>query len=125
MLRDARPFPTLPGRLLFACLLLVAGSVLLALSGADHATSAGSSLPAPRGVGTDESGAIGDTSALLAKTSAEALSMPAESEGEGDDTGTATFSPLPASRALDSRAIYTDVAPSRHIRHPGRGPPAA
>ena len=123
MLRDARPFPTLPGRLLFACLLLVAGSVLLALSGADHATSAGSSLSAPCDVGTDESGTIGDTSALLAETSAEALPMPAESEG--DDTGTATFSPLPASRALDSRAIYTDVAPSRHIRHPGRGPPVA
>lgn len=123
MPRDARPFPTLPGRLLFACLLLVAGSVLLALSGADHATSAGSSLSALCGVGTDESGTIGDTSALLAETSAEALSMPAESEG--DDTGSAAFSPLPASRALDGRAIYTDVAPSRHIRHPGRGPPAA
>ena len=123
MPRDARHFPTLPGRLLFACLLTVAVSLLLALSGADHATSAGSSLSAQSGGGTDESGAIGDTSALLAETSAEALSMPAESEG--DDAGTAAFSPPAALRAPDTGATYAEVTPSRHIRHPGRGPPAA
>ena len=121
MPRDARHFPTLPGRLLFACLLLVAGS--LALSGPDRAMSADSSLSAPCGVGTDDPCAVGDASALLAETSAEAVSMPAESEG--DDTGTAAFSPLSASPALDTRATYTDVAPSRHIRHPRRGPPVA
>ena len=123
MPRDARPFPTLPGRLLFACLLLVAGSLLPAFIGADHATSAGPSLSVQCGAGTDDPGAIGDTSALLTETSAEGLCMPAESEG--DDAGTDALSPPSASRALDTRTTYTDVAPSRHIRHPGRGPPVA
>jgi hypothetical protein len=123
VLRDARPFPSLPGRLLFACLLLVAGSVLLAFSAADPATSAGSPLSAPCGIGTGDRGAIDDTSPLLTETSTEALSMPAESEG--DEAGTAAFSPPVALRAPDTAATYAEVTPSRHIRHPGRGPPAA
>lgn len=122
MLRDASSIMTAFACLVLACLLVIMGGAALASTGIfPPAGSSDTSLHRDAGISSPDELRYG--SASQAEQATEGLSVPAESEG--DDAGARAHSARAGSRAHDAAAGHSNSAPSRHIRHPGRGPPAA
>ena len=122
MLSDASSIMTAFARLVLACLLVIMGCAALASTGIfPPAGSSDTSLHRDAGIHSRDE--LRYASASLAEQATEGLSVPAESEG--DDAGAHAHSARAGSRAHDATASHSNSAPSRHIRHPGRGPPVA
>jgi hypothetical protein len=122
VLRDASSIMTAFACLVLACLLVIMGGAALASTGIfPPAGSSDTSLHRDAGISSPDELRYG--SASQAEQATEGLSVPAESEG--DDAGARAHSARAGSRAHDAAAGHSNSAPSRHIRHPGRGPPAA
>jgi hypothetical protein len=123
VLRDASSIMTAFARLVLACLLVIMGSAALASTGIFPPAGSSSDMLLHRDAGIHSRDELRYASASLAEQATEGLSVPAESEG--DDAGARAHSARAGSRAHDAAAGHSNSAPSRHIRHPGRGPPAA
>ena len=123
MLRDTVPFTSVFASVLLACLLVIVGSASQGLTDTGDRTGTPSSLPSHNDDLADPLGDVLETAATLAEKSTESLPMPAESEGDEAAIAAASAPGSPQTHAGVDR--HTDVSPSRDIRHPGRGPPAA
>lgn len=123
MLRDTVPFTSVFASVLLACVLVIVGSASQGFTGTGERTGTPSSLPSHNDDLVDLLGDVLETAAALAEQSTESLPMPAESEGDEAAIAAALAPGSSQAHAVVDR--HTDVAPSRDIRHPGRGPPAA
>ena len=123
MLRDTLPFTSVFASVLLACLLVIVGSAPQDFTGTGERTGTPSSLPSHNDDLADPLGDVLDTAAASAEQPAESLPMPAESEGDEAAVATTSAQGSPQTHAGVDR--HTDVSPSRDIRHPARGPPAA
>ncbi|KRA53385.1 hypothetical protein ASD77_01465 [Pseudoxanthomonas sp. Root65] len=108
---------------LLACLLVIVGSTPQDFNGTGERTGNASSLPSHNGDLADPVGDVLEAAATLAEQPTESLPMPAESEG--DEAAIAAASAPGSSQAPVVVDRHTNVVPSRDIRHPARGPPAA
>ena len=123
MLRDTLPFTSVFASVLLACLLVLVGSAPQDVTDTGERTGNPSSLPSHNGDLADPLGDVLETADALAEQSTESLPMPAESEG--DEAAIAAASAPGSSQAPVVVDRPTDIVPSRDIRHPARGPPAA
>lgn len=122
MLRDFHPFTSVFAGLLMACLfVIVGGSTCCSVSDEGERTTWALALSQHDNLAAERD--VADTVPAQAERPAESLPMPAESEG--DDAGLAATLAPPGPQARVVVAPHVDVARSRAIRHPGRGPPTA
>lgn len=123
MLRYTAPFTSVFAGLLLACLLVIVGSAAQDVTGGGERAPNPSSLTSHNADPADPLADVPEAAATLAEQSVESLSLPAESAG--DETVSAATSAQESARAHTVVHRHTDLAPSRDIRHSGRGPPTA